>query len=384
MPSSASAEPSSRAWPATEATVARATSRSGRSAAVVQDRGVQAVPAGAKARLPDRLGREPCRRRGLQRLRRQRLHQRGQRRGVLERGLHVHLAHLDRPEPRVRARVPPDERVVVELPRRPRGLHRLSIFVPAGEEAGHSAARIRAHDREPRAREAGVRAEPVRAVRAQPLQQREVGAQPVQHLDRRVRIGSADVHVQRAFGRAPDQAAHRLVERRGSAPCRSAARRPMRADGCRPAAISVAPAARAAARAASSAPRGLGSVRQTGVRSSTSDANASCAASASGSSTAPSTSLGDVRELVAVRIDQQQLLLHAEGERVGIAEGVLHGRATYPSERGFGGDPPEHEGRGQPARVSAGRDAAGVGAGRVHARGHARARRRSAARRASS
>ena len=86
-------------------------------------------------------------------------------RGVLERGLHVHLAHLDGSEPRMRAHVPPDERVVVEVPRRPRRPAPSQHTRPSREtKRGHSAARIRAHDREARARQAGVRAEPVRAV----------------------------------------------------------------------------------------------------------------------------------------------------------------------------------------------------------------------------
>ena len=61
---------------------------------------------------------------------------------------------------------------------------------------------------------------------------------------------------------------------------------------------------------------------------------------------------------------------------MGAAESAcLHGRATLrPSpERRLGGDPAEHERRGEPARVAARRDAARVGAGGEHAGRHLRA-----------
>ena len=58
------------------------------------------------------------------------------------------------------------------------------------------------------------------------------------------------------------------------------------------------------------------------------------------------------------------------------AERVLHGRASPDAQRRVRGDPPEHERRGEPARVAAGRDAAGVGARRRRRRARpARGRR---------
>ena len=110
-PSRAASEPISRAWPRTDSTVARATSASGAQPALVQDRRVDSVPARAEARLRDRLGvRMLARRRLVERPRGERVHQRGQRAGVVERRLCVHLPHLDGSEPLMGANVPPDER----------------------------------------------------------------------------------------------------------------------------------------------------------------------------------------------------------------------------------------------------------------------------------
>ena len=81
-------------------TVARATSAQRREAALVQDRRLDSVPAGAEARLRDRLGvRVLARRRLVERPRGECMHQRGQRAGVVERWLDVHLPHLDGSKP---------------------------------------------------------------------------------------------------------------------------------------------------------------------------------------------------------------------------------------------------------------------------------------------
>ena len=132
LPRARRPEPASRAWPATSPTSARATSAHGPHRAVVEDRRRDAVAARAEARLRDRLGREPLDRRRLERSRaRERVHQRRERGRVLERGLRVDLAHLDGAEPRMRAHVPPDAGVVVEVPRGTHRPHRLSVLVPA-------------------------------------------------------------------------------------------------------------------------------------------------------------------------------------------------------------------------------------------------------------
>ena len=77
--------------------------------------GIDAVACRAEARPRERVrGR---RRRAVGRLRlaaRERVDERRQRRRVLERRLRVHLAHLDRPEQRMRPHVPPEVGVVVD------------------------------------------------------------------------------------------------------------------------------------------------------------------------------------------------------------------------------------------------------------------------------
>ncbi len=281
-----------------------------------------------------------ARRRLVERLRGERLHQRGQRSGVVERRLRVHLAHLDGSEPRMGAHVPPDERVVVEVarprpPRPPPARHTR----PSRENArGHAASRVRAHDREARARQAGVRrrtstgcsaASPwssgrCRAARSAP--------------DRRLRVGRADVHVQRALRACGGSGCASVWSSRAVALLVGQRTSPQRAVGCRPAAISVAPAsARAAARAACCSSAG-GLATRCG--------RPACAArprtrTPRARPATPGSSI--CRQHLArrrcaswwiARIDQQQLLLHAEGERVGGSEGVLHGRGTYCAERG--------------------------------------------------
>ena len=114
-PSSAASPPSSRARRHRRVDeCVRPASRSGRSAAAVEDRGVEPVARGAEARVGDAPRAAWVRGAVLGVLDRQRVHQRGERGGVVEPRLYVHLAQLDRAELRVRAYVPPEARVVVE------------------------------------------------------------------------------------------------------------------------------------------------------------------------------------------------------------------------------------------------------------------------------
>ena len=142
-----------------------------------------------------------------------------------EPGLRVHRPDLERAELRVRAQVPPEERVVLDPGGGDHRLDRARVVLPAGERARDVGARVAAEHLRPRGLEAGVDAVPVGRVGGERLQHRQVLAHAVEGADRGLGVGHADVDVQRAGRRAPQQPAHLAADRRGSARRRRAARR---------------------------------------------------------------------------------------------------------------------------------------------------------------
>ena len=165
---------------------------------LVGQRRLDPRPRGAKRRLV-----EDVRGRSLDRPRprlvqRQRLHRGRQRGGVAWRELRVQRADLHRADARVRPQLPPVEGVVGHLGdvRQARG--GVQEVVEVGHRARHARARPRAQRQRPRGRQAGVAAVAVGRVGAQRLEQRQVAAQAVEDADRGVGVGHADVDVQRA------------------------------------------------------------------------------------------------------------------------------------------------------------------------------------------
>ena len=204
--------------------------------AVVPDRGVEAVAPGAERGLDEHLAQEPAPRALLVVARRQHeaVHERGQAAHRAEARLGVHRPHLERAELRVRADVPPQERVVLDLGGRDDRVHRRLVVRPVRERARDVGARIAAEQLRPRGREAGVDPVPERRVRGQRLQHRQVRAHAVEGADRRSR-GRA-CRRGRAARRSGCAAAARASGRRsrGSARRRRAApRRTGRPGGCR-------------------------------------------------------------------------------------------------------------------------------------------------------
>ena len=137
---------------------------------------------------------------------REAVHQRGQAGRRPQRRLAVHRAHLDRAQARVRADVPPEEGVVGQVAGVDHALHGLGVVVVGRKRARDLGARVAAEELRARRREARVAAVPEGRVGGQGLQQRELLAQPVEHADGRRGIGHPDVHVQGARRRAADEA----------------------------------------------------------------------------------------------------------------------------------------------------------------------------------
>ena len=125
----------------------------------------------------------------------ERLGQRDERGDCIQACLAVADPDLDRAEPRVRADVPPDVRVVLEAVRADPALDEELVLVPRGERRRQAAARERVEDLAPGRRKARVAAEPVRRVRGEREQLGEPRAQRVRSVDRLVGALHADVDV---------------------------------------------------------------------------------------------------------------------------------------------------------------------------------------------
>ena len=126
----------------------------------------------------------------------ERLAVRGDRDRVLDARDGVADPDLDRAEPRVEADVPPDVRVVGDAARAlelPDDLCVVGVVVEAGRRPG---ARERREDHLPARRETGRLAAPERRARREREQRREMGEEPVDDLDRLLRVvdGDVDVH----------------------------------------------------------------------------------------------------------------------------------------------------------------------------------------------
>ena len=236
--------------------------------------------------------------------------------------LRVHRPELDRAEPRVRADVPPQECVVGGVAGLQPGLDVGLVLGPAGERGRDDGAREAAEELRAGAREAGVPPVPVRGVGGEPLQHGQVGAQPGADADRALRVGHADVHVQRTGGRAAHEPAHRGGDRL------VALARHVRRLAERRVGVDAA-ADQGRARLAHARPHrtqrgdrlgGIARDRRGGLDLGLVDVGL-------GDLAESRQQLADAMgERERVRVDQQQLLLHAEGERLPAAEGVVHGQ----------------------------------------------------------
>ncbi len=124
-----------------------------------------------------------------------RLHQRGQRQGVLQPGLGVHHPDLHGAEVRMRAHVVPEVGVVLD---HAAGLHELDPLRPVLEVVvarRDAHAREGAEDRRAGGEQAGVVGPPERRVGRQRQQQRQVHPHPVGHVDGLVGVVDPHVHV---------------------------------------------------------------------------------------------------------------------------------------------------------------------------------------------
>ena len=113
----------------------------------------------------------------------------------------------------------PTRRTCSPRPRRRRRARadRLDVVVPAGERARDVGARVAAEHLRAGGLEAGVDPVPVGRVGGERLQHGQVLAHAVEGADRGLRVGHADVDVQRAGRRAPQQPAHLVADHAGSA-----------------------------------------------------------------------------------------------------------------------------------------------------------------------
>ena len=125
--------------------------------------------------------------------------------------LRVERADLDGAEPRVRAQLPPEPRVVGDVGRAHEQLGALAEIVEVAHRTGHSRARPAAHRDLARGGQAGIAPVAKGRVRGERLQQRKVATQPVERAYRRVRVGHADMDVQPADGRR-DGVAEQLAD----------------------------------------------------------------------------------------------------------------------------------------------------------------------------
>ena len=165
-------------------------------------------------RLLEDLGRRPGDRVGDRLVAGERVDRGHERRGVRRRGLHVERADLHRPEPRVRAQLPPVERVVGTSATAVRRRVNAVEVVVVAHLARRARSRPRAQRDLARRGEAGVAAVAERRVRGERLQQRQVAAQAVEHADRGLGVGHAHVDVDRRDRRrerVAEQVADQLV-----------------------------------------------------------------------------------------------------------------------------------------------------------------------------
>ena len=175
---------------------------------------VHPVAGGEEAVLLDDLGRERLAIVGApERLAPdQALHQRGERRGVAHARLGVHDPDLDRPQPRLQPRVPPQERRLGDRVAADQHVDRLHVGLVAVERARRARARERLEDRDARRGQAAVAALPEGRVGRQRQQQRQLLAQAVERSHGGVLVGHRHVDVQREGRLAAGELAHRRVE----------------------------------------------------------------------------------------------------------------------------------------------------------------------------
>jgi hypothetical protein len=179
--------------------------------APMKDLGAQPVARGAEAGPVQGVIRRWAPERGLGRADGQPASKGGDAGGRGEVRLDVDLPKLDRAEPRLRPCVPPHHRLVRRAPAGTDRVEDLQVVVPVVQGGRYAASGVSADDRRPRARHSGVEPKPERRGGAEPVQQRKRLAQAVQHRHGGGRVGHANVHVQRAFGRAADEAAHLVL-----------------------------------------------------------------------------------------------------------------------------------------------------------------------------
>ena len=141
-----------------------------------------------------------------------RLDQGGDRGGVGELRLRVHDPHLDGAEARLRPHVPPEEGRLGHRVAADQHVDRLDVLGVVGEVAGDADPGEGLEERRPRRGEAGVAALPEGRVDRERQQQRDVGAEAVGGVDRRLGVGHADVDVEAEGRLAPGQLAHRAVD----------------------------------------------------------------------------------------------------------------------------------------------------------------------------
>ena len=199
-------------------------------------------------------------------------------------------------------------------------------------------------------------------------QQRELRAQPVERVHRRLGVGHPDVDVQRALGRAPDQPAHGVLDARGSARRPRAATSPSSRGRVEAGAHEASrPRSRAAARRRRERGDGLGGV-------------AARAASAARPGPRRPRARPAPRRHAMRGEHAARRRARARGSRdpraaapprgpivKSLAEVVAPRRHASPSASRAAARAPEHQRGGQAARVAAGRDPAGVRARRADA-----------------
>src|SRR5215208_2524063 len=166
-----------------------------RLAAAVEELGFESVAGRLKARLGECL---PCRNIALVALcldPTQAVHESSEGAHAPQIELRVGGANLDRSQGGMDARVPPDVGVVVEAPGRADLARHPAVMLEVVELRRHRRARIAAKDHRPRARQAGVLAEPERRIRGERVEQRDVGADAVVRANGGPLVGHPDVNV---------------------------------------------------------------------------------------------------------------------------------------------------------------------------------------------
>src|SRR5919198_225469 len=148
----------------------------------------------------------------LQQLGADRLDERGQADDLVDPGAGVADAELDRRVLPVGAQVPPDALAVVDGAGPDQQLHVVLEVVVGGELRRDAAAREARPDHAAVGLEAGAPVRPEGAGGRQRQQVRQEVARLVHHLDARLRVGDADVHVHAEDQQLADQVLHLLLE----------------------------------------------------------------------------------------------------------------------------------------------------------------------------